>query len=85
VSGVSTLTKANVTAFLNRDWALSRRTKDEALGRYVRSNGATSAFRLEQALLDAVWPRINEKSARAADLAALIALRKKLEKAARYR
>jgi hypothetical protein len=78
---VSTLTRANVLAFLNRDWAASRRSKDEALGRFVRTKGATAAFRLEQTLLDAVWPRINAKKARAADLADLIALRKKLAKA----
>jgi citrate lyase beta subunit len=82
---MSKLTRQNVRAFLERDWALARRTKDEAVARYVQVRGAASAGALGQALLDQVWPRINEPARRAEDLAHHLAMRKKLRTASRRR
>lgn len=52
------MTREEVEAFLKRDWDLARRTKDEAVGTWVRVNGTAAAFRLAQALLDQVWPLV---------------------------
>lgn len=82
---VSKLTRQNVLAFVQRDWAAARRSKDEALTAYVAAHGASSAAALGQALLDQVWPRINEPARRAEDLEHHIALRKKLVRASRRR
>ncbi|MBL8919793.1 MAG: hypothetical protein JNJ54_13075 [Myxococcaceae bacterium] len=82
---MSKLTRQNVRAFLERDWDLARRTKDEAVARYVQARGAASAGALAQALFDQVWPRINEPTRRAEDLAHHLAMRKKLGKASRRR
>jgi hypothetical protein len=61
---------------LNRDWDLARRVKDERVGRRVRREGATAAFRLAQALLDQVWDRV--RRTRRSDVAGLLALEEKL-------
>lgn len=76
------MTAAEVKGFLARDWARSRRSKDAAIGRRTRRDGAQAAFALAQTLLAAVWPRINEPAARAADLEGHLTLREKLRRAA---
>ncbi len=69
------LTRDNVRAFLNRDWTAARKAKDEALGAWVRSHGATRAFQLSQLLLDQVWDRVRRDEARGRDVAGLVRLR----------
>jgi hypothetical protein len=49
------VTASNLRAYLERDWDLARRIKDERIGRAVHAGGATAAFRLAQLLLDQVW------------------------------
>ncbi len=64
-------------AYLNRDWAAARASKDRAFGRYVEAQGAEAALKLGQALLDQVWPRIKEMKSR--DISGLLELRRKLD------
>ncbi len=82
---MSKLTRENVRAFLDRDWAAVRRVKDESLGRFVATHGPSSAAALAQALLDEVWPRINDPIRRAEDLAHHLEMRKKLGKTSKRR
>ena len=79
------LTRANVLAFMNRDWAASRRSKDQAVTARIAAEGPDRAAALAQALLDEVWPRINSEERRAEDLQHHIDLRRKLAKATRRR
>lgn len=48
------LTRANLKAFMNRDWAGARTSKDKA----IASRGTSGSLRLSQALIDQVWPRL---------------------------
>lgn len=73
------VTPENLRAFLARDWEAARASKDRALGAFVQAKGATAAFRLGQALLDQVWPRIG--ATRSSGVAGLIELRRKLDRA----
>ncbi len=52
------MTREEIQAFLNRDWDLARRAKDESMGAFVRAHGATAAFKLAQSLLDQTWPMV---------------------------
>lgn len=82
---MNSLNRENVSAFLRRDWARSRRSKDVAVGRFAREHGTDAAFALAQSLLEAVWPRINSRQARAEDLKSHLVLREKLKRAASVR
>lgn len=82
---MSSLSRDTVSAFLRRDWGRSRRSKDEAVGRFARERGLEATFALAQSLLDAVWPRINSRDARAEDLKAHLVMREKLRRAASVR
>jgi hypothetical protein len=73
------VTEANLRAFLRRDWDLARRVKDERVGRRVRAEGATAAFRLAQLLLDQVWTQV--RRTRRSDLTGLLALEDRLARA----
>jgi hypothetical protein len=79
---VSGLTRANVRAFMSRDWDAVRRVKDESIGRRVRADGATAAFKLAQMLFDQVWERVRHDEARG-DVSGLLAYEKKLARARR--
>ncbi len=78
----STTTREELLAFMNRDWALARRTKDEAIARWVRHAGATAAFELAQGLLDQVWDRMVRDPD---DLEGLLQLTEKLDRAGAQR
>lgn len=78
---VSTLTRENVRAFVNRDWSLARTTKDLAIARTARRAGASAAFSLERALNDQVWPRLRRERNDRAELAALVRLTTRLRHA----
>lgn len=72
------MTRAEILAFLGRDWGRARRAKDEALGAFVRTHGCTAAFRLAQGLLDQSWPLVlGERS----DASGLLAYSKRFERA----
>lgn len=77
------MTRANLQAFLDRDWAAARASKDQAVAAWVRAHGASAAFRLAQALVDQAWPRLQREPR--SDLAGLVELRKKLQRAAAKR
>ncbi len=72
------LTPENVREFMERDWAMARRAKDESLGRWVAAKGTTAAFRLAQALLDQVWDRARH---RRSDVSGLVELTGKFSRA----
>lgn len=74
------LERADVLAFLNRDWAGARRHKDASMGRWVAVHGATAAFRLGDMLLAQVWERARAEKAMQ-DFSGLIALRRKFARA----
>jgi hypothetical protein len=78
---VSSVTRANLRAFLRRDWDLARRVKDERVGRRVRAKGATSAFRLAQMLLDQVWEHVRRDRERRTDVTGLLTLEDRLARA----
>jgi hypothetical protein len=73
------LTRENLTAFLARDWSKARLSKDRAIARHVQANGPSAAFRLAQALLDEVWPRIRDQKPQ--KMLGLLELRRKLDAA----
>lgn len=81
VEAMSTLTRGNLRAFLSRDWALARATKDAAVSRKVRRAGPTAAFALERALNDQVWDRLVAQRDDSAELAALVRLTTRLRRA----
>ena len=70
---------------MGRDWASARRIKDESLGRWVRANGTTAAFRLAQSLLDQVWDQVKKDKRRGRDVSDLIRLTGKLARASTIR
>jgi len=72
------MTRAEILAFLGRDWDLARRAKDKALGAFVRAHGATAAFRLAQGLLDQTWPLVRGEHS---DVGGLVAYSKRFERA----
>lgn len=76
---MAALTKANVRAFVNRDWNAARRIKDVRVGRRVRARGATAAFALAQMLLDEVWDRARAEARD--DTPGLVAMQEKLARA----
>jgi hypothetical protein len=74
------LERADVLAFMNRDWAGARRHKDASMGRWVESHGVAAAFRLSDMLLAQVWrPALAQKAKQG--LSGLIAMRKKFARA----
>lgn len=73
------VTAENLKAFLDRDWAASRASKDRAVARFVEQHGAAGAFRLAQALLDQAWPRL-KRDARG-NIDGLVEMRRKLDRA----
>jgi hypothetical protein len=73
------LTRKDVLAFLNRDWALARRVKDQSIAQRIRTHGAASAFALHQMLLEQVWPTMRRQPS---DVRGLIRYRRKLNRAA---
>lgn len=77
---MTSMTRENVRAFLDRDWAAARRAKDEGMQKWVSANGLDAALRLAQSLLDQVWPRIRRERD-SSDLDALISLKAKLARA----
>lgn len=74
------LTRENVRAYLNRDWAGARRHKDASMGRWVEVNGTAAALRLSDMLLEQVWARAREEKAKQ-DFSGLISMRRKLDRA----
>jgi len=78
------LTRENVRAFLNRDWELLRRLKDAHSERTVRERGTTWAFAMLQDLIDTVisWGGDLSRHDRSEDLAAHVALKRKLDRTA---
>jgi len=74
------LTRKDVLAYLNRDWAGARRHKDASMSRWVHAQGADAAFRLSEMLLDQVWERARAEKAKQG-YSGLIELRKKLNRA----
>jgi len=80
---MQSMTRADLRAFLERDWGLARRAKDEATGAFVRAHGATAAFRLAQALLDQTWSQVRH---RRSDVSGLLAYTKLFDRVrSRYR
>ncbi len=78
---MSTLTRENVRAFRDRNWSLSRSTKDAAIARTIHREGPSAAFALERALNDQVWDRLLRQRDAAADMAALVRLVTRLRRA----
>ena len=74
------LTRENVLAFVNRDWAGARRHKNESMQRWVERKGPTAALRLADGLLAQVWRRARGLKARQG-YADLIDMRRKLARA----
>lgn len=74
------LTREDVLAYLNRDWAGARRHKDASMGRWVEVNGTEAAFRLSDMLLAQVWERARAEKAEQG-YAGLIDMRRKLDRA----
>lgn len=76
------LTREDVLAFLNRDWALARRVKDQAIAKRIRKRGAGAAFALYQMLLEQVWPRVRDQPS---DVQGLLRYRETMDRAATAR
>jgi hypothetical protein len=57
------LTPENVNAFVKRNWALARESKDRAISKHIQTHGTDAAFALAQTLLNAVWPRAKVEKA----------------------
>ena len=71
------LTRENVLAFVNRDWAGARRHKNQSMQRWVERKGPAAALRLADGLLAQVWGRARGLKARQG-YADLIDMRRKL-------
>jgi hypothetical protein len=78
---MSPVTKANLLAFGRRDWSGARRAKDQGLGRWARTRGATQTFRLAQSLLDQVWDNLKKDPHRGTNVSGLVQLTGKLARA----
>lgn len=76
------MTREQLLAFLNRDWALARRLKDEGIGKWVRSRGTGAAFVLAQMLFDQTWKRRKHD---VSDVRGLLQYREKMSRAAAAR
>lgn len=76
------LTRENVRAFLDRDWELARRVKDEGLSLWIRERGTGAALRLSQALVDQAWPLLSKEERARNDVPGLLEMRRKLARAA---
>ena len=80
-------TRAEIRAFLDRPWERVREAKDRYLAALIAREGTDTAFRLAAMLRDhaaAMGARTSDDE-RAADLAAAIDLRRKLDRASRRR
>lgn len=73
------LERADVLAFITRDWGAARRHKDASMGRWVATHGAGAALRLADSLLEPVWRRATAAKARQG-YSDLIAMRRKLDR-----
>ena len=74
------VTRENLHAYLNRDWAGARRHKDASMGRWVEVNGTAAALRLSDMLLQQVWQRALAEKAKQ-DFSGLITMRRKFDRA----
>ena len=70
------LERADVLAFMNRDWAGARRHNDASMRHWIEVHGVAAAYRLSGMLLAQTWKQARAEKA-AQDFSGLIEMRRK--------